>query len=68
MTSPNDLRECWFELERLTACRQAVTALLVPEPDLHAVNRDNLCQLLGYLDEQEARLIATLQPLLSRCA
>lgn len=58
----------WAELERLQSCRRAITDLLVPEPDLHAVNRDALCQLMGYLDQQEEQLMAQLQPLLKLSA
>lgn len=58
----------WAELERLQSCRRAIADLLVPEPDLHAINRDNLCQLLGYLDQQQEQVMAQLQPLLKLTA
>ncbi|ERS04809.1 hypothetical protein Q673_06225 [Marinobacter sp. EN3] len=58
----------WAELERLQSCRRAIADLMVPEPDLSAVNRDNLCQLLGYLDSQEEEVMAQLQPLLKLTA
>jgi len=56
--------DAWHELERLKNCRRAISDLLVPEGDLHIVNRDALCQLLSYLDEQEEDVMAHLEPLL----
>lgn len=58
-------RDSWDELERLQACRKAISDLLVPEGDLHIVNRDALSQLLSYLDDQEYRAMEALRPLLA---
>lgn len=52
----------WSELERLKVCRKAVTDLLVPEPNLDAVDRDALCELMGYLDEKETEVMTRLHP------
>lgn len=58
-------RDGWDELERLQSCRKAISDLLIPEGDLHVVNRDALSQLLNYLDEQEGRVMKALRPLLA---
>lgn len=41
--------ERFNELEVLQRCFSAVSDLMIPERDLHAVNRDDLGALLGYL-------------------
>lgn len=43
------------EITTLQCCFSAVADLMNPERDLHAVNRDNLALLLGYLSERMAR-------------
>ena len=57
-------RDGWDELERLKNCRRAISDLLIPEGDLHIVNRDALSQLLTYLDDQENAVMEQLRPLL----
>jgi hypothetical protein len=39
-------------LSTVTACLEAVSDLMNPERDLHAVNRDNLAILLSFLSEE----------------
>jgi hypothetical protein len=40
------------ELNLLVGCLSTVSDLMSPEPDLHAVNRDRLALLLGYLSDR----------------
>lgn len=40
------------ELETLAACMRAVADLLIPQTDLHVVDRDSLATLLGYLNDR----------------
>jgi len=37
-------------LDQVATCQEAVTDLLIPETDLHVVNRDRLAGLLAFLD------------------
>lgn len=55
----------WEELERIKTCRSAITTLMVPDVDLGAANRDKIAVLLDYLDEQEARAMQALRPMLN---
>lgn len=49
------------ELERVNTCQRAVSDLMVPERDLHVVNRDQLACLLGFLDEQRQQIVERLR-------
>lgn len=44
------------EIQRLQRCFAALADLMNPEPDLHAVNRDNLALLFGYLSDRLAEV------------
>lgn len=61
MTPTEQAWASWTELERVQRCQQAATDLLVPEPDLHAVDRDALCQLMQYLQENELKLMEKIR-------
>jgi len=39
-------------IDTVAACLEAVGDLMNPEPDLHAVNRDKLAILLGFLTDE----------------
>lgn len=54
-----------YELDRLQACRKAVSDLLIPESDLHLVDRSALNQLLSYFDDKEAYVIEGLRLVLT---
>lgn len=47
-------------LERLQLCWLAVADLTAPETDLHAVDRDALAVLLGFIGDEMAEAIAQL--------
>jgi hypothetical protein len=36
-------------IDQIAACQEAVSDLLIPETDLHVVNRDKLALLLSFL-------------------
>jgi hypothetical protein len=61
MTDLNNTQAAWEELEILQSCREAISELLIPEPDLHVVNRNSLSLLLSYLDERERKAVANLR-------
>lgn len=42
------------EICRLQRCFSSVADLMNPEPDLHAVNRENLAVLMDYLSDRLA--------------
>ncbi len=44
--------EALDRLNQIAACQQAVSDLLIPETDLHVVNRDLLAGLLAFLDAE----------------
>lgn len=44
------------EIYQVQRCLTAITDLMVPSEDLHAVNRDNLALLLGYFAERLQRV------------
>lgn len=48
-------------LDRLGTCRRAVADLMIPETDLHIVDRSALSVLLNYLDEQHAAAMEQLR-------
>ncbi|MGZ8171814.1 MULTISPECIES: hypothetical protein [Methylobacter] len=50
MNALNPLVEALDRLNYVASCQQAVSDLLIPESDLHAVNRDRLAGLLAFLD------------------
>lgn len=39
-------------LDQIANCQEAVSDLLIPETDLHAVNRDRLAGLLAFFDAE----------------
>lgn len=45
-------RELKDEILRISDCMHAVSDLMLPEPDLHAVDRGKLAILLSYLNER----------------
>lgn len=49
------------ELDRVNTCQRAVSDLMIPERDLHVVNRDQLACLLGFLDEQRQQIVERLR-------
>jgi hypothetical protein len=58
--------EALDRLNQIAACQQAVSDLLIPETDLHVVNRDRLAGLLAFLDVESQlareRLEVVLRP------
>lgn len=40
------------ELEVIASCMRAVADLMIPEPNLEAVNRDAIATLMGYLSDR----------------
>ncbi len=40
------------EIQTIAACMRAVADLLIPETDLHVVDRDSMAALLGYLSDR----------------
>lgn len=40
------------EINRVQRCLMAITDLMIPNEDLHMVNRENLALLLGYFAER----------------
>jgi hypothetical protein len=55
----NPLINALDRLQTVALCLEAVDDLLLPEQDLHAVNRDKFAVLMGFLmDEHRAALAA----------
>ncbi|GEM_PF-487639 len=52
MSPQNPLIEALDRLNHIASCQQAVSDLLIPETDLHAVNRDRLAGLLAFLNAE----------------
>lgn len=48
-------------LHEITCCLEAVTDLMVPEPDLHIVNRDKMALLLTFLLTEQRRAYENLE-------
>lgn len=48
-------------LEVLLACREGVSALLIPDAHLGPVDRDKVATLLGVLDDIEAAALRALR-------
>ncbi len=46
----NPVIDALDRLDHIATCQEAVTDLLIPETDLHVVNRDRLAGLLAFLD------------------
>lgn len=47
MTQPT--RDPVDRMEQLSACLRCIADLLIPESDLHVVNRDDMATALGFL-------------------
>jgi len=50
MNAQNSLLDALDRLNHIAICQQAVSDLLIPETDLHVVNRDRLAGLLAFLN------------------
>jgi len=50
-------RDARDEMRRVSTSLQAVSDLMIPEADLHAVNREALATLLNYLTEKLSELM-----------
>lgn len=50
------------EMWRVSTSLRAVSELMVPEADLHAINRERLATLLEYLSEKLSDLMAQTEP------
>ncbi len=48
----NPVIDALDRLDHIATCQEAVTDLLIPETDLHVVNRDRLAGLLAFLDAE----------------
>lgn len=48
----NPVIDALDRLDDIAACQAAVSDLLIPETDLHTVNRDRLAGLLAFLDAE----------------
>jgi hypothetical protein len=48
----NPVIDALDRLDQLAICQAAVSELLIPEADLHVVNRDRLAGLLAFLDTE----------------
>lgn len=48
-------------LEVLLSCREGVSALLIPDAELNARDRDRVATLMGVLDEIEHAVISALR-------
>lgn len=48
-------------LHEITCCLEAVSDLITPEPDLHAVNRDKMALLLTFLLTEQRRAYENLE-------
>lgn len=48
-------------LHEITCCLEAVTDLMIPEPDLHVVNRDKMALLLSFLVTEQRRAYENLE-------
>lgn len=46
----NPIIDALDRLDHIATCQEAVSDLLIPEADLHVVNRDKLAGLLAFLD------------------
>lgn len=46
----NPVIDALDRLDHIATCQEAVSDLLIPETDLHVVNRDKLAGLLAFLD------------------
>ncbi len=52
MSAQPPVIEALDRLNQIASCQQAVSDLLIPETDLHVVNRDRLAGLLAFLDAE----------------
>ncbi|NJA04181.1 hypothetical protein ACQE3D_18350 [Methylomonas sp. MS20] len=57
MTAAHDALD---QIDRIACCIEAVGDLLIPEKDLHVVNREKQAMLLAYLAEELIRAKAQL--------
>jgi hypothetical protein len=48
----NPVIDALDRLDHIATCQAAVSDLLIPETDLHVVNRDRLAGLLAFLDAE----------------
>lgn len=48
----NPVIDALERIDHIATCQAAVSDLLIPEADLHAVNRDRLAGLLAFLDAE----------------
>lgn len=54
------------QIDRITCCIEAVSDLMIPEKDLHVVNREKQAMLLCYLVEELNRAKTQLSDTLPR--
>lgn len=48
----NPVIDALDRLDHIAACQAAISELLIPETDLHTVNRDRLAGLLAFFDAE----------------
>lgn len=61
MTHPPEFNAALDRLDTVGTCIEAVVDLLVPEMDLHAVQRDRFATLLHFLQQEQQAATAAVR-------
>jgi len=48
------------ELDQLQTCLESVSDLLIPETDMHVINRDKFSILMNYLLQKQAQALSQI--------